>query len=230
MVKITTMSGPQCNKISKKDCYPLPLISDLLDTLWKAHTFTKIDLCHTYHLVCIAEGEEWKTTFCTHYGSFKWLVMPFGLTNALTAFQWFMNDIFSDLLNVSVVIYLDDILIYSNNMSKHKQHVKEVLWRLQKHGLYANADKCEFHKTTMEFLGYILSPDGLFMDKTKVQTIVNWPELLWLLPYNFKTSVQVLCLLHRCFLGVSGCSCSRCFLADSIEDGDWCFLVLAYVC
>jgi len=102
--------------------------------------------------------------------------MPFGLSNAPAAFQQFMNDIFSDLLNMSVVIYLDNILIYSNNMSKHKQHVKEVLQRLRKHSLYANADKCEFHKTTMEYLGYILTPDGLLMDKTKVQTIVNWPE------------------------------------------------------
>jgi len=136
----------------------------------------KIDLCHTYHPVHITEGEEWKTTFCTCYDSFKWLVMPFGLTIAPMAFQRFMNNMFSDLPNMSVVIYLDDILIYSNDMSKHKQHVKEVLWRLQKRSLYANADKCEFHKTTVEYLRYILSPDGLFMDKTKVQTIVNWPE------------------------------------------------------
>jgi len=87
-----------------------------------------------------------------------------------------MNNIFSDLLDMSVVIYLDDILIYSDDMSKHKQHVKEVLRRLRKNGLYANADKCEFHKTTVEYLGYILTPDGLLMDKTKVQTIVDWPE------------------------------------------------------
>jgi len=102
--------------------------------------------------------------------------MPFGLSNAPVAFQQFMNNIFSNLPNMSVVIYLDDILIYSDDMSKHKQHVKEVLWRLWKHGLYANANKCEFHKTTVEYLRYILSPDGLLMDKTKVQTIVNWPE------------------------------------------------------
>ena len=80
-----------------------------------------------YHLVWIANGEEWKTTFCTRYGSFEWVVMPFGLTNAPTAFQHFMNDIFSDLLDMWVIVYLDDILIYSEDMTQHKKHVKEVL-------------------------------------------------------------------------------------------------------
>ena len=108
------------NHITKKDCYPLPLLTDLLDAPKKACVFTKIDLCHAYHLVWIANGEEWKTTFHTHYGSFEWLVMPFGLTNAPAAFQHFMNDIFSDLLNVCVIIYLDDILIYSEDTTQHK--------------------------------------------------------------------------------------------------------------
>ena len=100
------------NWITKKDHYPLPLLSDLLDALKKAHMFTKIDLHHAYHLVQITEGEEWKTTFYTHYGSFEWPVMPFGLTNAPATFQRFINDIFSDLLDVCVIIYLDNILIY----------------------------------------------------------------------------------------------------------------------
>ena len=107
------------NRISKKDCYPLLLVSDLLDSPRKAWVYSKIDLCHAYHLVCIANGDEWKTAFRTCYGSFEWSVMPFGLTNAPAAFQRFMNDIFSDLLDVCVMIYLDDILIYSNNMSEH---------------------------------------------------------------------------------------------------------------
>jgi hypothetical protein len=165
------------NKITKKDQYPLPLISDLLDTPWKARTYTKINLCHTYHLVCIAEGEEWKTTFHTHYGSFEWLVMTFGLSNAPAAFQRFMNDIFSDLLDVCVIVYLDDILIYSDDMSQHKKHVKEVLRRLRKHGLYTNAGKSKFHRDSVEYLGYILTYDGLRMAKDKVQTILDWLEL-----------------------------------------------------
>jgi hypothetical protein len=165
------------NKITKKDRYPLPLISDLLDAPRKARTYTKIDLRHAYHLVCIAEGEEWKTAFRTHYGLFEWLVMPFGLSNAPTAFQRFMNNIFSDLLDVCVIVYLNNILIYSDNMSKHKKHVKEVLCRLWKHGLYANARKCEFHRDSVKYLRYILTSDGLRMAKDKVQTILDWLEL-----------------------------------------------------
>jgi hypothetical protein len=164
------------NKITKKDRYPLPLVSDLLDSPGKARLYTKIDLRHAYHLVRITEGDEWKTAFRTRYGSFEWLVMPFGLTNAPAAFQRHMNDIFNDMLDVNVVIYLDDILIYSDNPEEHRIHVCEVLRRLRAHGLFAKADKCEFSKTSVEYLGYILSPDGLSMDKNKVQTILDWPE------------------------------------------------------
>ena len=97
--------------------------------------------------------------------------MPFGLTNAPVAFQQFMNDIFSDLLDVCVMIYLDDILIYLTNMSKHHWHVKEVLKRLHKAGLYAKAEKCEFHSESVEYLGYILSPSSLTMSDNKVKII-----------------------------------------------------------
>jgi len=102
--------------------------------------------------------------------------MPFSLTNAPAAFQRFINDIFSDLLDVCVVIYLDDILIYSNNMSEHHQHVKEVLKRLCKAGLYAKAEKCEFHSKSVEYLGYILSPSGLTMSNDKIKIIQDWLE------------------------------------------------------
>jgi len=102
--------------------------------------------------------------------------MPFGLTNAPTAFQRFMNDIFSDLLDVCVMIYLDDILIYSNNMSEHHQHVKEVLKRLCKAGLYAKAKKCKFHSESVEYLGYILSPSGLTMSDDKIKIIQDCLE------------------------------------------------------
>ena len=112
---------------NKKDWYPLPLITDLLDAPQKARIYTKIDLQHAYHLVQIAEGDEWKTTFRTRWGSFEWNVMPFGLSNAPAAFQHFMNDVFGDLLDVCAVVYLDDILIYSDNLAEHQQHVHEVV-------------------------------------------------------------------------------------------------------
>jgi len=164
------------NKISKKDRYPLPLISDLLDSPGKARIYTKIDLRHAYHLVCIWEGDKWKTTFRTKYGSFEWLVMPFGLSNAPRAFQHFMNDVFADMLDVCVVVYLDDILIYSSDKATHHKQVKEVLRRLRKHRLYAKPEKCEFDCESVEYLGYILSPAGLTMAADKVQTIQEWPE------------------------------------------------------
>ena len=156
------------NCISKKNRYPLLLISDPLDL--------KINLCHAYHLVHIANGNEWKTTFRICYGLFESSVMSFGLTNAPAAFQWFINNIFSNLLDVCVVIYLDDILIYSNNMSEHHRHVKEVLKHLHKTGLYAKAEKCEFYSKSVEYLGYILSPSGLTMSDDKVKIIQDWLE------------------------------------------------------
>lgn len=164
------------NKITRKDRYPLPLISDLLDAPGKARIYTKIDLRHAYNLVRVAAGDEWKTAFRTRYGSFECLVMPFGLSNAPAAFQRFVNDVFSDLLDVCVVVYLDDILIYSNNTADHRKHVKEVLRRLRKAGLYARADKCEFERDTVEYLGYILSAEGLTMSADKVKSIIDWPE------------------------------------------------------
>ncbi|KAG6328072.1 hypothetical protein ID866_11016 [Astraeus odoratus] len=164
------------NKLTKKDRYPLPLISDLLDSPSHAKIYTKIDLWHTYHLVWIVPGDEWKTAFQTRYGSYEWLVMPFGLTNAPAAFQRFVNTIFTDMLDVCIVVYLDDILIYSGDKESHKQHVKEVLQHLRKHGLYAKLEKCEFHSDSVEYLGYHLSPEGLTMSQDKVKTIINWPE------------------------------------------------------
>jgi len=104
------------NEITKKDRYPLPLISDLLDSLNHAKIYSKIYLQHTYHLVQIAPGDKWKTTFCTRYVSYKWLVMPFGLTNTPTAFQCFVNTIFADMPDVCDIVYLDNILIYSKDM------------------------------------------------------------------------------------------------------------------
>ena len=102
--------------------------------------------------------------------------MLFGLTNALTAFQQFINDIFSNLLDVCVIIYLDNILIYLNNMSKHYQHVKEVLKHLCKASLYAKAEKCKFHSKSVEYLGYILSSSSLTMSDNKIKIIQDWPE------------------------------------------------------
>ena len=130
------------NWIMKKDHYPLLLITDLLDAPWKACVYTKIDLQHAYHLIHITEGDKSKTAFQTCYGSYEWCVMPFRLTNTPVAFQHFMNDIFTDLLDVCTVIYIDDILIYSDSMSDYMLHVQEALQHLWDNGLYVSTKKC----------------------------------------------------------------------------------------
>ena len=164
------------NHISKKNCYLLLLIFNLLNSLYKAQIYSKIDLHYTYHLVHIANSDEWKIAFRTYYESFKWSVISFSLTNASVAFQRLIINIFSDLLDICVMIYLDNILIYSNNMSKHYQYVKKVLKHFYKAGLYAKVEKYKFHSELVEYLEYILSPLGLTMSNNKVKIIQDWPE------------------------------------------------------
>ena len=165
------------NQITKKNRYLLSLIGMLVDQLRKAKIFTKIDLQAGYNNVQVAEGHEWKTAFRTRYGSYKYLVMPFGLTNTPSAFQFFMNDIFHDMVDVCVVIYLDDILIYSIDEELHIQNIRKVLERLRANHLYAKPKKCTFHMTSVEYLGVIITSDSVKMDPEKVQIILTWPEL-----------------------------------------------------
>ena len=164
------------NKITKKDRYPLPHISDLLDTPSHTKVNTKINLWHAYYLVCIADGDKWNTSFWTHYSSYKWLVMPFGLTNAPAAFQCFINTVFADLLDVCVIIYLDNILIYSTNMTFHKKHVQEVLQQLCTNSLFTKPEKYEFHTKSTKYFGYQLLLSGLTMFLEKMKSIQDWPE------------------------------------------------------
>src|SRR5260221_711751 len=170
------MDFPALNRVTEKDRYPLPLISDLLMSPAPARIYSKIDLKHAYHLVRITEGDEPKTAFRTHYSSYEWRVMPFRLSNAPVAFQRFINEVLGDLMDVCMVGYLDDILVYSDSLEDHRNHVWEVLQHLCKAGLYTNLKKCKFHMDTVEYLGFILSPKGLQMDPTKVSAIQDWPE------------------------------------------------------
>jgi hypothetical protein len=162
------------NKITIKNRYPLPLSGDLIDHLSQAKLYTKIDLCVGYNNIHIAKGEEWKTAFRTQYGSYEYLVMPFGLTNAPVTFQHFMNDIFHDLLDVCIVVYLDDILIYSDDLETHRSQVKDVVGRLRKYDLHARPEKSGFHMDSIEYLGIIISLNGISMDPEKVKVILDW--------------------------------------------------------
>ena len=146
-----------------------------MDCLHSAHVFTKLDLCGTYNLVRIADSEEWKTAFCTHYGSYEFQVMHYGLMNAPASFQQFMNEVFKDMLDVSVIVYLDDILVYSKNPDDHIKHITEVLECLHTNDLFIKVNKCEFSMDTTNFLGFIVSPDSLKMDDSKIQVICDWP-------------------------------------------------------
>jgi hypothetical protein len=159
-----------------KNRHPLPLISESLDRLSGAKYFTKIDLRGAYTHICITEGDEWKTAFRTRYGHFEYLIMPFGLTNAPASFQSLMNDLFRDMFDVCVMIYLDDILIFSNTLEEHRKHVLEDLKRLQHHRLYAKAEKCSFHTQEVEYLGFIVTTDGVKMDPAKISAIRDWPK------------------------------------------------------
>src|SRR5260221_207968 len=165
------------NRVTEKDCYPLPLIPDLLNSLGLARIYSKIDLKHAYHLVWIVEGDEPKTAFHMRYRSYEWRVMPFGLTNAPVVFQRFINEVLGNLLDICAVGYIDDILIYLDSVDQHRDHTREVLRCLQKAGLYMNPKKCNFHTDTVEYLGFILTPTGLHMDLAKIAVIQNWPEL-----------------------------------------------------
>ena len=149
------------NKITIKNRYPLPRIDDLLDKLNGAKYFSKIDLRSGYHQIRIAQKDVSKTAFRTRYGHFEFNVLPFGLTNAPATFMRAMHEIFHDLLDSCVVIYLDDILIFSRTKEQHIQDIKKVLETLRHHKFYAKRSKCEFMKRKISFLGHIVSDQGI---------------------------------------------------------------------
>ena len=162
------------NKITIKNRYPLSLISGLFDQLSQAKIYTKIELRGAYNLVRIKAGGKWKTAFRTRYGHFEYNVMPFGLTNAPAIFQHLMNDVFREFLDHFVVVYLDNILVFSKNEKDHENHVRLVLEKLRSAELYAKLEKCVFHQPQVEFLGYIISGEGLSMDPKRIEAVISW--------------------------------------------------------
>ncbi|KAI3619099.1 retrotransposon nucleocapsid protein [Moniliophthora roreri] len=168
--------GGGLNSITKKNRFPLPLVDDLLDSVQGCKIFTVIDLKSAYSHLRIREGDEWKTAFRTHLGLFEHLIVPYGLTNAPAAWQSFIQDVLRDILGLVCVVYLDDILIFSKTQEEHDQHVRLVLERLRNANLCANAKKCEFDKAEVEYLGYIVSAQGISMNPKKLDTILSWPE------------------------------------------------------
>lgn len=162
------------NEVSVKDRYPLPLIKETLNNLEGMRYFTKIDIISAFNNVRIKEGHEHLTAFLTRFGLFESLVMPFGLTGAPATFQRFINDALREYLDQFCSAYLDDILIYSKTKEEHTTHVRQVLERLRKAGLFAKLSKCEFFVTETKFLGLIVGREGFKMDPEKVKTILEW--------------------------------------------------------
>jgi hypothetical protein len=161
------------NEVTIKNKYPLPRIEDLFDQLRGASVFSKIDLMSGYHQLRIQPSDIPKTTFITKYGLYEFTVISFGLTNAPAFFMNQMNSVFMDYLDMFVVVFIDDILIYSQSEEEHADHLKMVLQRLRDHQLYANLSKCEFWINEVLFLGHIINKEGLAADSKKVADILN---------------------------------------------------------
>jgi hypothetical protein len=164
------------NEITIKNRYPLPLIGETLDRLTGAKIFTQLDLRDAYHRIRIRKGDEWKTAFRTRYGHYEYQVMSFGLANAPATFQAYINRALSDLLDICCVVYLDDILIYSQTEEQHEKHVRMVLERLRKFQLYVKLSKCAFKTDTVNFLGFVITPRGVEMEESRIEAIQSWPE------------------------------------------------------
>ena len=164
------------NRVTKKNRYPMPFITDLTDRLHGARYFSKIDLRSGYWQVKVAEEDVHKTAFRTRYGHYEFNVMPFGLTNAPATFMRMMNDVLRPLLDECVVVYLDDILIYSKTLEEHKVHVSKVLQLLRENQLYAKLSKCSFAQSQVDYLGYRIDTDGLHAEERKLSAVKEWPE------------------------------------------------------
>ena len=162
------------NEVTIKNKYPLPRIDDLFDQLNRAKVFSKIDLRLGYHQIKIRKEDIPKTAFRTRYGSYEYTVMSFGLTNAPSTFMQLMNSIFMEYLDKFIVVFIDDILIFSESHEEHGHHIQLVLQKLREHQLYAKFSKCEFWKDSVEFLGHVLSDKGVSVDPSKIVTVQEW--------------------------------------------------------
>ncbi|KAK3567220.1 hypothetical protein QTP86_014212, partial [Hemibagrus guttatus] len=154
--------------------YLLPLVPVALERLRGATVFTKLDLHSVYNLIWIREGDERKTAFVTPTGHYEYLVMPYGLVNAPSIFQDFIHEVLREFLHQFILVYIDDILIYSRSLAEHRHHVAEVLKHLREFQLFLKAEKCSFHQPSVQFLGYNIDSSGIRMDEGKVAAIKDW--------------------------------------------------------
>jgi hypothetical protein len=165
----------QLNKATIKNQYPLPRIDDLFDQMKGATVFSKIDLRSGYHQLQIKEDDVPKTTFKMRFGHYEFTVLPFGLTNAPGVFMSLMNGVFHEYLDKFIQVFIDDILIYSRTTEEHDEHLRLVLQCLREHKLYGKLSKCSFYQSKIHYLGHVISGEGIVMDPTKVEAIMEWP-------------------------------------------------------
>ncbi|GJU29624.1 reverse transcriptase domain-containing protein [Tanacetum coccineum] len=164
----------ELNKLTVKNRYPLPRIDDLFDQLQGSNIYSKIDLRSGYHQLRVREEDIPKTAFRTRYGHYEFQVMPFGLTNAPAVFMDLMNRVCKPYLDKFVIVFIDDILIYSRDEKEHEEHLKTILELLKKEELYAKFSKCEFWIHTVKFLGHMIDSSGIHVDPTKIKAVKNW--------------------------------------------------------
>jgi hypothetical protein len=167
----------QLNKVTIKNKYPLPRIDDLFDQLKDAKIFSKLGLKSGYYQVIIKDEDIDKTSFRKRYGHYEFTVVPFGLSNASTVFMCLMNGVFREYLDKFVIVFLDDILVYSKSKEEHEQHMRMVLQVLREHHLYAKLRKCSFYQKQIHYLGHIISKDGIAVDPEKIEAIREWSIL-----------------------------------------------------
>ena len=159
------------NSITVKNHYPLLLVSEILDRLSSTKIYTKLDLRDTYHCIQIKEGKKWMTVFWTRYGYFKYTVILFRLANTPAIFQAYINCALSNLLDICCIIYLNDILIFSNSEEEYIYHIQEVLKQFQKFQLYIKVSKCEWYTTHVGYLGFVITLNGIEIEQDWVTTI-----------------------------------------------------------
>ena len=164
----------QINKVTVKNRYPLPRIEDLFDQLKGSGVYSKIDLRSGYYKLRVKNVVVPKTAFRTRYGHYEFLVMSFGLTNAPAAFMDLMNRVFRPYVDQFVVVFIDDILVYSKDAHEHEQHLRIVMETLREKKLYAKLSKCDFWLKEVSFLGHIVSVEGIRVDLIKIEAVVNW--------------------------------------------------------